>query len=182
MPGHTAVEGRQVELRTITREDLPVIWRLYGDPEVRRFLGAGVKPVYPEDEEEWYARIRSSRDTVAYAVTVRGSDRVVGVVDIHWIDAAARHGAIGYWIGRQYWGRGYATEAVSLMLRYGFEWLGLNKVWARVYEYNKASIRVLEKNGFRLAGRLRRHVYAPGRGLVDLLIYEVLREEWEGQP
>lgn len=178
MPGHLVEEGERVSLRTITPGDLPVIWRLFGDYEVRRFLGLGLGPVYPEDEEEWYRAVRQARDRFDFAVVA--GEKLVGVASVHRVDWRARVGGVGYWLGREYWGRGYGTEAVSLLVRHAFRWLGLEKLWARVYEPNVASRRVLEKNGFRLAGRLRRHVYAPGIGVVDLLLYELLREEWAG--
>jgi len=175
MPGHIYVKGEKVSLASIVRGDLPLIWRLFGDPEVRRFMGIGVTPLYPEDEEEWYERARRNRSQIVFGIVETGSDRLVGVADLHGIAWAARVAEIGYWVGREYWGRGYATEAVSLLVQYAFEMLGLEKLWARVYEPNRASIAVLEKNGFQPAGRLKRHAYLPGHGLVDVLVYELLR-------
>jgi len=55
---------------------------------------------------------------------------------------------IGYWLGEQYWGKGYATDAVKKMVEFAFVELGLSRVYASVYDYNTASMRVLEKSGF----------------------------------
>lgn len=57
---------------------------------------------------------------------------------------------IGYWIGESYWGKGYGTEAVRLLVRYAFDELKLIRVYASVFESNRASMRVLEKSGFHL--------------------------------
>lgn len=72
-------------------------------------------------------------------------------------------------MSKEYWRKGYATEAVRLVLEYCFKWLNLRKVYARVYEYNIASQRVLEKDGFKLVGRLKN---IPEEGFADVLFYE----------
>ena len=70
------------------------------------------------------------------------------------------------------------TEAVRLALKYAFEYLNLNKLYARVMEPNKASQRVLEKNGFKLVGKLRKHEFVSEKGYVDVLIFDILKEEF----
>ena len=65
------------------------------------------------------------------------------------------------------------------MLKYAFEWLNLNKVYAVIYEPNKASQKVLEKNGFKFVGRLRKQRYIPTVGYVDELYYDLLKDEWK---
>lgn len=59
---------------------------------------------------------------------------------------------IGYWIGQPYWGKGITTNAVQLITEYGFHTLGLQRIFSGVFDYNKASQRVLEKAGFKLEG------------------------------
>jgi RimJ/RimL family protein N-acetyltransferase len=71
---------------------------------------------------------------------------VIGLVpqaDIYRISAE-----IGYWLGEPFWGKGIATTAVKLMTQYGFEYLKLKRIYTGVFEYNTASMRVLEKNGY----------------------------------
>ncbi|WP_297073691.1 GNAT family protein, partial [Thermococcus sp.] len=72
--------------------------------------------------------------------------------------------------------KGYGTEVVKLLCEYAFRHLNLRKVWAKVHEDNKASIKVLEKNGFTLSGRFREHIWSDGR-YIDELIYEKFRGE-----
>jgi RimJ/RimL family protein N-acetyltransferase len=87
-----------------------------------------------------------------------------------------RHSAeLGYWLGRQHWGRGVATAAVEAICRYGFETVGLRRIYACVFEPNSASTRVLEKAGFRLEGRHRKAVWKDDE-LLDELRYGLLPE------
>lgn len=69
---------------------------------------------------------------------------------------------IGYWLGKDFWGQGIATEVVQRLMRYGFGILGLTRIYACVFEYNQASMRILEKNGFRKEGIARKAVLKNG--------------------
>ncbi|MFM1921727.1 MAG: putative acetyltransferase, partial [Candidatus Hydrogenedentota bacterium] len=81
------------------------------------------------------------------------------------------------------WGRGIATEAVRLVVDFGFNCLHANRIEARVYGWNPASARVLEKCGFKLEGRLRRRMLKQGER-TDQLIFGLLPEDglWHQQP
>jgi len=70
---------------------------------------------------------------------------------------------IGYWIGEPFWGKGIATRAVGMMVDYGFTRLGLVRIFSGVFDYNKASQRVMEKSEFQLEGILRNSIYKNGK-------------------
>ncbi|WP_324735806.1 GNAT family protein [Thermococcus sp. SY098] len=172
--------GRRVSLSVLLREDIPKVWLWYNDRDVRRYLSSPDAVFYFEDEVEWYERIRREKERHrVFAVIENRSDSLVGLIGVHKINHKNGHAEIGYFLSKQYWGKGYATEAVELVLEYCFKWLNLRKVYARVYEYNVASQRVLEKNGFKLVGRLKKHVHIPEEGFADVLFYELFKDEWE---
>jgi len=99
---------------------------------------------------------------------------VIGVQDQHDI---YRHSMeLGYWIGEPYWGKGIATEAVSQMVKYVFDSLKKFRIQSNVYEHNKGSMRVLEKNGFRLEG-IRKKAVLKNDILLDEYLYYKLRSE-----
>lgn len=77
---------------------------------------------------------------------------------------------LGYWLGEAYWGRGIMTGAVEAFAGYAFEAFRLRRLYALVLDWNPASARVLEKNGFLLEGRLRRSAIKDG-AVVDELVY-----------
>jgi len=82
-----------------------------------------------------------------------------------------RHTAeIGYWLGEEFWGHGIMSEVVPAFVDYCFEKFPLNRVAAQAYSSNPASARILEKAGFVLEGRLRKHVIKD-RQILDSLLY-----------
>lgn len=171
------LRGNLVSLGVLLREDLSQVWMWYNDRDVKRYLSFPEEIFFYEDELEWYEALRrEKKHEKVFAIIENSSRSLVGLVGLHKIDFHNGHAELGYFIGKEYWNRGYASEAVSLAVRYAFEWLNLRKVYARVYESNGASIRILEKNGFKLAGRWRKHQYVPGKGFVDVLCYELFRE------
>ena len=84
---------------------------------------------------------------------------------------------MGYELASPQWGQGYASEAARAMVRFGFEDLGLHRIWAECIADNRRSIRVLEKAGLQLEGRLRDKVYFKGRWW-DTLLFAILEDAW----
>jgi RimJ/RimL family protein N-acetyltransferase len=135
-------------------------------------------PYRREDAESWISSAKAQTGPLRYlAIELNGE--AIGAVgldetgDIHRFTAE-----LGYWIGRAHWGHGYATDAAAAMTTYGFDQLGIERVQANVYDWNPASERVLVKAGFRLEGRLRRHVFKDGK-FGDVLMYAMVRSDRE---
>jgi len=84
---------------------------------------------------------------------------------------------MGYWIGKSYWGKGYCTEAARRLIKYGFEELKLNRIFAHFMTGNPASGRVMEKAGMIYEGHLRQHV-KKWDVVQDLKIYAILKDEY----
>ena len=84
---------------------------------------------------------------IQYKKNLKGVSHLVGTISLKNVDSERKKAAIGYWIGELYWGNGIATESVALVITYAFSVLRLEEICAYVYSENKASIRVLEKNG-----------------------------------
>jgi RimJ/RimL family protein N-acetyltransferase len=82
---------------------------------------------------------------------------------------------IGYWIGEPYWGQGIATKAVELVTEYGFNRLGLERIYSGVFDFNKASQKVLEKSGFTLEGIFKKSVIKNGR-IINEYRYAKIKE------
>jgi ribosomal-protein-alanine N-acetyltransferase len=103
--------------------------------------------------------------------------RLIGVVSADSLEPGTTHRAeIGYWLARPFWGQGIMTDAVRTYVRYAFDELGLLKLTAHTFEFNAGSARVLEKNGFKLEGRLRKHFRKDG-DLLDARFYGLLKED-----
>jgi len=91
-------------------------------------------------------------------------------------DVYQKTGELGYWLGEPFWGQGIITEAIRLITIYGFEQFNLERMYAAVFEYNKASMKVLEKNGYILEGISRNAIYKNNK-LFDEYRYALLKKE-----
>jgi RimJ/RimL family protein N-acetyltransferase len=111
-----------------------------------------------------------------FAVVEREGGALVGSIGLT-IESDDARAELGYWLGKPYWGRGYATEAAEALLRYAFEELGLNRVFAMYFSRNPASGRVMQKLGMTYEGRLRAHDRKWGV-FEDVEVYGILADEW----
>ena len=113
-----------------------------------------------------------------FAIRALEDDRLLGDADLSVINWGSRDAFVGIGIGeREFWGKGYGTDAMRLLLRYAFTELNLRRVSLNVFEFNERAIRSYEKVGFRLEGRERQVMQREGRRW-DLIDMGILREEW----
>jgi [ribosomal protein S5]-alanine N-acetyltransferase len=110
-------------------------------------------------------------------VTLRPGGSLIGAMGLRDIDTEHSLAEMGFWIGLDWWGQGYATEAGRAVLQFGFEQLNLNRVHAHHMVRNPASGRVLEKIGMRQEGLLRQRVKKWGV-FEDVVLMATLRSEW----
>ncbi len=130
-------------------------------------------PYLIEDAHWWIREGCKKHGTVSLAIEVDGT--AVGGIGLVLKEDIYRHTAeLGYWLGEKYWRRGIMTEAVAAMTAYGFSHFGLARIWAGVFEWNSASIRVLEKAGYHYEARLRNNLIKNGI-TGDELIYACLK-------
>lgn len=172
------LRASRLALRGFRMADAPVVVALAGDTEVARNTLNIPHPYERGDAEAWIASHPDQlerRQAVTYAVTVARDEQLVGAVGLI-IDTDHERAELGYWIGRPYWGNGYATEAARALVNWGFETLQLHRIHASHFPRNPASGRVLEKLGMRAEGTLRQHV-SKWDEFLDLSVYGLLRSE-----
>ncbi len=129
-------------------------------------------PYTVADAREWIAQTLSRRPPSSFAIATPAE--VIGGIGLELQrDPRIRTAELGYWLAEPHWGRGIGTRAVSCFRQQAFEVFDLVRIYARVFETNPASARVLEKAGFRFEGRLRMSVVKQGR-LLDELLYSSL--------
>lgn len=90
-------------------------------------------------------------------------------------DVYRLNGEIGYWIGQEYWGKGIGTQVVARLTQKAFEEFNLRRVYAEVFDKNKASAQVLIKNGFKQEAIFKKAIYKDGE-ILNLLIFSKLKE------
>ncbi|HMT73004.1 MAG TPA: GNAT family N-acetyltransferase [Chitinophagaceae bacterium] len=130
-------------------------------------------PYTEENGRAWLDKVVEPEPVINMAIDVDG-EAVGGIGLILNGDVYIKSAEIGYWLGESFWGKGVTTEAVRQMTEYVFYYFDLVRLYAEVFESNKASMRVLEKNGYYLEGVRRKAVFKNEK-LMDDYIWVKLR-------
>ncbi|MGE5506076.1 MAG: bifunctional GNAT family N-acetyltransferase/(deoxy)nucleoside triphosphate pyrophosphohydrolase [Actinomycetota bacterium] len=166
-------------LRAPVEEDVGRIARLLDDFEVVRLTALIPHPYEEADARSFLATMadkRARRTGVVLVMERRADGEVIGCVGFGTDTDGTPE--LGYWLGRDHWGQGYATEAVRRLLRHLFADLGYQRAWASIHPDNKPSRRVLEKAGLVPAGF--QTVAMPARGQsVTMPSLAIERTAWE---
>src|ERR1700678_3211173 len=163
----TPIQTERLTLRTHAISDVQALMPLIGAREVAATTLRIPHPYTESDARDFIAATQedlSSGTELRMAIVVRESDTLCGGVGLR-IEPAHRRAELGYWIGVPYWGNGFATEAAGAMMQYGFETLGLHRIFASHVTQNLASGRVLRKIGMRPEGCHRAHILKWGEFL-----------------
>ena len=173
-------EGRKVRLRAIVPEDWTGFHANDQDTEGARSADAVYFPRSEAGTKAWaeqQAFMGQNGDNIRLAIETLDGE-LVGSIGSHACDA--RNGTFKYGVAvfRPHWRKGYAAEAVTLLLRYFFHELRYEKAVAHVYAFNEGSAKLQEKLGFRLEGTLRSMIFARGRRH-DEYVYGMLKDEFQ---
>ncbi len=176
----------RLKLRAFEPSDISRVAELCNDELVSRDLANVNYPYLLEDAERWVGGLPlewEEGNSAVFAVCLRGTDDVsdlIGTVGIVF-DPQSNRGELGYWIGRSYWGQGFATEACRSALDFAFGQLGLNKVVAECLTRNPASAAVLKKLGMVQEGYLAKHFRKhEADDYCDVRVFGLLRSIWNG--
>lgn len=163
-------------LRSWRPDDLDSLVRHANNRNVWRNLrDAFPHPYTAQDGERWLRSATRADPETNFAIVVAG--QAAGGVGVVLKDDIYRRSAeIGYWLGEEFWGRGIVTEAVKAMTAYAFAAFDLARIYASVFEWNPASMRVLEKAGYTLEARIRKGVFKDGQ-LIDEFLYAMIRRQ-----
>jgi len=169
----------RLRLRAFVPADEPHLVALAGNYEVARNTLNIPHPYGLEDARRWVQLTQENyaqRTGYAFAIELRATAELIGGIGLTVAPRFDRAEA-GYWLGQPYWGQGLASEALGALLRFGFETLGLNKIYATHIAENPASGRVMLKNGMRKEGELAQHTKRDGL-YHDLWQYRLTRAEY----
>lgn len=169
--------GERVLLRPFRADDLAAIRVALADREVRRLTGSPDTRLDEEVLRRWYGTRNAQPDRLDLAVVDRASGGCVGEVVLNDWDERNRSCNFRTLIGPAGRGRGLGTEAVRLVVGYGFERLGLHRISLEVYAFNPRARRVYEKVGFVAEGVLR-DALRDGDRWVDATVMSILAQEW----
>ena len=143
---------RMIELRPLKLSDKTQLAKLANNKNIWDNLRDFIPYPYEETDAEFFINsTKEEEPKQTFGIEYKGElSGVIGLVIQK--DVYKKSAEIGYWIGEPFWGNGIATKAVELITEYGFNKLGLNRIYSGVFEYNVASMKVLEKNGYEKEG------------------------------
>ncbi|GAA4605294.1 RimJ/RimL family protein N-acetyltransferase [Actinoplanes octamycinicus] len=148
--------GELVELRAMRPGDADALWRWNHDPDVMRFMVAGY-PQTPETVAKFLTeRPRNAYGDVLFGVESRKDGKLIGLIGLQGAEPETGIAELNIYLGeKDYWGQGYATDAMRTACRYGFDRMRLHRIWLTVVAGNDPARHVYQKIGFVEEGRLR---------------------------
>ena len=175
------LETDRLILRQMRLSDAEDVLIFRGDEYVQRFNSAPLKTV--AEARDFIAEGLAGfyqKKSIPWGVTLRGEDRVIGGFGFNWWDTYHRRAEVGYDLARAHWGKGYATEALRAICRFGFEQMDLNRIETETLLDNTESVRLLERLGFTHEGTRRGYSWEYlDKAFHDGGVFGLLRGEFE---
>ncbi len=158
--------------------DAEALTKVMNNKNVLSNLRDGIPYPYTVENALVYLEMKQNEETgKSYAFAITLDDIAIGTLGLTRKDNIhSRTAELGYALGEEYWGKGYATYAVWLACKYIFENTDIIRIFAEPYAYNTASCRVLEKAGFALEGIMRKNAVKDGK-VLDMKLYAIVKEE-----
>lgn len=175
-----SLETHRLLLRKLAKTDFAEVMELRGDKETMKYIP---KPLIT-NEQEALNHIKMIDDKIEsnvginWAITVKGSSKLIGIIGHYKIQPENHRCEIGYMILKKYWGKGIVTEAIDVVLKYGFEDLNMHSIEAVIDPENIASEKVLLKNGFIKEAHLLENELYNGK-FWDTVIYSILKRNFK---
>jgi RimJ/RimL family protein N-acetyltransferase len=176
------LHGEKVKLTPLEREHIELFLKWFNDPEITQYL-LMYRPLTRDMEEEWFKGLKNREDFIIFSIVVPEENergKLIGNCGIT-IDWKNRVGICGITIGeKDFHGKGYGTEAMKLLVEYGFKTLNLNRMQLETYEFNTRALKSYQKVGFIEEGLRRKAIYING-SYHDCIMLGLLRSEWENK-
>ena len=148
-----------IKLRPYTMQDAPALAIIANNPQIAdNMRNLFPHPYFLKDAEIFIQKNLNNEIKGVYAIIYKG--KLVGSIGLHpQTDVYIKTAELGYYLNQKYWNKGIITKSIEIIIKYGFESLHLTRIFAGVFENNKASMKVLEKNGFILECIKRKAIF-----------------------
>ena len=172
----------RLKLRWLVDSDVPALFEVFSDPVVMRYWST---PPHM-DEAAVNALLENIRDAFhqralfQWGVARRNDDQIIGTCTLANLDSSNRRAELGFILGRDHWRKGYMTEALTQLLRFSFEDLGLNRLEADIDPRNASSVKLVEHLGFTREGYMPQR-WIVGGEICDTAFFGLLAQDWMGQ-
>jgi ribosomal-protein-alanine N-acetyltransferase len=169
------LETERLILRPLTESDIPQLIPVIGAREVAANTLRIPHPYEEKHAREFLATALEENELVL-AIFKKDGPELIGGIGLH-PDLQHQRAELGYWLGVPFWGHGYATEAAREVVRYGFERLKLNRIFASHFKANTGSGNILRKIEMKHEGCMKQHLLKWGE-FMDVELYGIVREDW----
>lgn len=171
------LQGKKCYLSPVDINDAHIYAEWLNDMETSLFFQASAVQMTVENETD-YLMERIKRGNHIFAVIDSKTDKLVGTCGLYNVDLLNGKCETAILIGKENWSKGYGTEAMNLLLDYGFNMLNMHNIFLCVFKYNKRAIKSYKKLGFKEIG-VRRQARTIGKKKFDLLFMDILADEFE---
>jgi len=172
------IVGKRIQLRAIELEDLPLMVKWRNDPEVHRHFYEH-EPFSLVMQKAWFEQFLKRRDEKLWIIEITGTHEAIGTVGLVHIDWRSRKAEWGRLLifPEEYRHGGYGSEIESLVLRYFFDHMNMNRLQCEVLAENERAIALYKRFGFKQEGLFRQYVFKEGR-YRDVVYLAMLREQY----
>jgi ribosomal-protein-alanine N-acetyltransferase len=178
------LKTRRLVLRQVTVKDAPWHFEHFNTKEIVEGQDHGG----PRDLSEARAELKlyftdnfRRRSGIRWGITLRGDDKLIGSAGFYkWIQPERYQAEMGYDLNPAFWGKGIMTEALTAIIHYGFDHMGLHRIEVLISHHNRRSQKLVRELGFKREGVLRDHYFVEGR-FSDDVIFSLLKEEWKAR-
>lgn len=172
------LEGENVYLRPVETKDIDMFVELKSDFSSLEKLATKLSPLSSDAVSIWLKKAAESFEPLKFTIVSKSTKQSIGYIGFENINFIEGHSGFGFFIKKPFRGKGFGSEALNLLLEYGFLHLRLRRIYTEILENNLSSIKVTKKLGFVEEGRLRKQALRSGKYL-DILIFGKLLEKQE---
>ena len=176
------LETERLILRKIQEDDAEDVFGYAKNPEVAKYTTWEAHKSLKDTKIyiNWVIGRYKNDETGDWVIQLKETGKIIGSLGFAQLDLHNSCGSIGYALGKEYWGRGIATEAVKRLIQFGFEEMELNRIDAVHIPENEASGKVMQKSGMKYEGLIRQKLFAKGI-FWDVKQYSITKDEWMGE-
>ena len=174
------IDADKFKLREMTNNDVDDMFCYYSNSDMMKFTSTDIHT----SKDETLTRITklsssfSNKKGIAWVIEDKASKKVIGDVGIYYITSDHKKAGIGFNVAKEYWNKGYGTQALMLVLRHAISKMEINRIEATCKTDNIASARVMEKSGMHYEGTLRQYSSKNGR-YYDVKMYSMIKDDIE---
>ena len=173
------LKGKYVGLRAVNKDDLPQLMEWRNQPHFRQFFRE-YKEIGETQQEKWYEKfVIQDPATLMFSIVDLETNRLMGACGLCYINSVNRTCDLSIYIGADdlYIDEQYAPDTALTLMKYAFEEVNINKLWAEVYDFDYAKIHFFKQLGFQEEGRHRENYWSGGKWH-DSLFFGLLRTEY----